>query len=54
MHMLKVNGFMGTPSFLMTLAQRAESLGLEIIGPFLFAASVAMFLLHEVVVRRKL
>ena len=32
----------------------AESLGLEIIGPFLFAASVAMFLLHEVVVRRKL
>jgi len=30
MNMLKVNGFMGTPSFLMTLAQRAESLGLDL------------------------
>lgn len=30
MHMLKVNGFMGTPSFLMTLAQRAESLGMDL------------------------
>jgi phenylacetate-CoA ligase len=26
---LKVNGFMGTPSFLMTLAQRAEGMGLD-------------------------
>ena len=30
MHMLKVNGFMGTPSFLMTLAQRAEAMGLDL------------------------
>ena len=30
MNMLKINGFMGTPSFLMTLAQRAESMGLEL------------------------
>jgi len=28
----------------------AENLGLEVIGPFLLAASIAMFLLHEVVV----
>lgn len=27
---LKINGFMGTPSFLMTLAQRAESMGMEL------------------------
>lgn len=30
MNMLKINGFMGTPSFLMTLAQRAESMGLDL------------------------
>jgi phenylacetate-CoA ligase len=30
MQMLKVNGFMGTPSFIMTLAQRAEAMGLEV------------------------
>jgi phenylacetate-CoA ligase len=30
MHMLKVNGFMGTPSFLMTLTQRAEGMGLDL------------------------
>jgi phenylacetate-CoA ligase len=30
MHMLKVNGFMGTPSFIMTLAQRAEGMGLDL------------------------
>lgn len=30
MQMLKVNGFMGTPSFLMTLTQRAESMGLDL------------------------
>ena len=29
----------------------AKNLGLEIIGPFLLAASVVMFLLHEVVAR---
>ena len=28
--MLKVNGFMGTPSFIMTLAQRAEGIGLDL------------------------
>lgn len=31
----------------------ADSLGLESIGPFLLIASVAMFLLHEVIVSRK-
>jgi fucose permease len=31
----------------------AESLGLEIIGPFLLLASIATFLLHEVTVSRK-
>jgi fucose permease len=31
----------------------AESLGLEIIGPFLLLASIATFLLHEVIVSRK-
>ncbi|MGD9038959.1 MAG: AMP-binding protein [Desulfobacteraceae bacterium] len=30
MQILKVNGFMGTPSFLMTLAQRAEGMGLDL------------------------
>jgi phenylacetate-CoA ligase len=30
MNMLNINGFMGTPSFLMTLAQRAESMGLDL------------------------
>jgi phenylacetate-CoA ligase len=30
MQMLKVNGFMGTPSFLMTLTQRAEGMGLDL------------------------
>ena len=30
MEMLKANGFMGTPSFLMTLAQRAEGMGLDL------------------------
>ena len=30
MNMLKINGFMGTPSFLMTLAQRAESMGFDL------------------------
>jgi len=30
----------------------AENLGLEIIGPFLVVASVAMLLLHEALVRR--
>ncbi len=30
MQMLKVNGFMGTPSFVMTLAQRAEAMGLDL------------------------
>jgi phenylacetate-CoA ligase len=30
MHMLRVNGFMGTPSFIMTLAQRAEGMGLDL------------------------
>ncbi|MFC1579536.1 phenylacetate--CoA ligase family protein [Thermodesulfobacteriota bacterium] len=29
MQVLKVNGFMGTPSFLMTLTQRAESMGMD-------------------------
>lgn len=29
MRVLKVTGFLGTPSFLMTLAQRAESMGLD-------------------------
>ena len=29
MHLLKVNGFMGTPSFLMTLTQRAEAMGMQ-------------------------
>lgn len=30
MQQLKINGFMGTPSFMMTLAQRAEAMGLEV------------------------
>ncbi len=30
MQMLKANGFMGTPSFIMTLAQRAEATGLDL------------------------
>ncbi len=30
MQMLKVNAFMGTPSFLMTLTQRAEDMGLDV------------------------
>jgi phenylacetate-CoA ligase len=30
MQALKVNGFIGTPSFLMTLAQRAEGMGLDL------------------------
>lgn len=30
MQALKVNGFMGTPSFVMTLAQRAEATGLDV------------------------
>jgi len=30
MQMLKINGFLGTPSFLMSLAQRAEGLGLQV------------------------
>ena len=30
MEMLRVNGFMGTPSFIMTLAQRAEAMGLNL------------------------
>jgi phenylacetate-CoA ligase len=30
MQMLKINGFMGTPSFIMTLAQRAEAMGLKV------------------------
>jgi len=30
MQMLRVNGFMGTPSFIMTLAQRAEAMGLDL------------------------
>jgi phenylacetate-CoA ligase len=30
MHMLQITGFMGTPSFLMTLAQRAEGMGLDV------------------------
>ena len=30
MQVLKVNGFIGTPSFLMTLAQRAEGMGLDL------------------------
>ena len=30
MQMLKVNGFIGTPGFLMTLAQRAEAVGLDL------------------------
>jgi len=30
LQMLKVNGYMGTPSFLMTLAQRAEGMGLDL------------------------
>jgi fucose permease len=30
----------------------AENMGLEIIGPFLLAASIVMFLLHEVIVHR--
>jgi phenylacetate-CoA ligase len=29
MHRLRISGFLGTPSFLMTLAQRAESMGLN-------------------------
>ena len=30
MQMLKVNGFIGTPSFIMTLTQRAEGMGLDL------------------------
>jgi len=30
MQMLQINGFMGTPGFLMTLAQRAEGMGLDL------------------------
>lgn len=30
MGQLKINGFLGTPSFLMTLAERAEGMGLEV------------------------
>ena len=30
MQTLKVNGFMGTPSFIMTLAQRAEGMGMDL------------------------
>ena len=30
MQMLKVNGFIGTPSFIMTLSQRAEAIGLDL------------------------
>lgn len=30
MQQLKINGFMGTPSFLMTLIQRAEGMGLDV------------------------
>jgi len=30
MQLLKVNGFMGTPSFIMTLIQRAEGMGLDL------------------------
>ena len=30
MQMLKANGFMGTPSFIITLAQRAEGMGLDL------------------------
>jgi phenylacetate-CoA ligase len=30
MSLLKVNGFMGTPSFIMTLAQRAEAMGMDL------------------------
>lgn len=30
MQMLRINGFMGTPSFLMTLTQRAEGMGLNV------------------------
>ena len=30
MQRLRVNGFMGTPSFIMTLAQRAEAMGLDL------------------------
>jgi len=48
MHMLKVTGFMGTPSFVMTLAQRAESMGLHLKKDgFLETALVSAEMLSE-------
>jgi fucose permease len=44
-------GFSLVPALAGVLAER---LGLEVIGPFLLLASIAMFLLHEVAVRRGL
>jgi fucose permease len=44
-------GFSLWPSLAGVLAER---MGLEVIGPFLLLTSVAMFLLHEVSVRRRL
>lgn len=44
-------GFSLWPSLAGVLAER---MGLEVIGPFLLLTSVAMFLLHEVVTRRRL
>jgi len=47
-HMLKVTGFMGTPSFVMTLAQRAEGMGLHLKkDAFLETALVSAEMLSE-------
>jgi phenylacetate-CoA ligase len=48
MQMLRVNGFMGTPSFIMTLAQRAEGMGLDLQKDiFLETALVSAEMLSE-------
>jgi len=41
MQMLRVNGFMGTPSFIMTLAQRAEGMGLDLRKDFALETALA-------------
>jgi phenylacetate-CoA ligase len=53
MQTLKVNGFMGTPSFIMTLAQRAEGMGLDLKKDlFLKTALVGAEMLSESLRRR--
>jgi phenylacetate-CoA ligase len=53
MQTLKVNGFMGTPSFIMTLAQRAEGMGLDLKKDlFLQTALVGAEMLSESLRRR--